>query len=98
MCAAMARRRSSRTRKPADTAVKPPSARAASRYTPPKPATAKHSPLWVPATMFTCFLAGMVVIIANFLQLLPGGTEQTSDLLLGLGLLIVGFGLSTQYK
>jgi hypothetical protein len=101
MCAAMVRQRSrrkSRSRKAAEVAVKPPSARAAGRYTAPKPRTTKHSALWVPATMFACFLAGMIVIIANFLLLLPGGAQQNSDLLLGLGLLIVGFGLSTRYK
>jgi hypothetical protein len=71
--------------------------RGGSRYTAPKPATAKHSPLWVPATMFASMLMGMLVIIADFLEVLPGG-QQTSYLLLGLGLLVVGFVLSTQYR
>ena len=69
-----------------------------SRYTPPQPKTAKHSPLWVPATMFACLGAGLIVIIANYLQILPGGEAQNSDLFLGLGLLIAGFVLSTQFK
>lgn len=68
------------------------------RYTPPKPKTAKHSALWVPATMFTCLLTGVVVIVANYLELLPGGTAQNSYLFVGLGLLIAGFGLSTQFR
>ena len=82
------------TRKPAKKAApaKP------GRYTPPKPATAKHSPLWVPATMFTCLGAGLIVILGNYLQLLPGGEAQNSYLFLGLGLLIGGFVMSTQYR
>ncbi len=69
-----------------------------SRYTPPKPKTAKRSPLWVPATMFTALGAGMVVILGNYLQLLPGGTVRNSYLFLGLGLLVSGFVLSTQLR
>ena len=69
-----------------------------SRYTPPKPKTAKRSPLWVPATMFTALGAGMVVILGNYLQLLPGGTVRNGYLFLGLGLLIGGFVLSTQLR
>jgi hypothetical protein len=69
-----------------------------SRYTPPKPKTAKRSPLWVPATMFTALGAGVVVILGNYLQLLPGGTVRNSYLFLGLGLLIGGFVLSTQLR
>jgi cell division protein CrgA len=69
-----------------------------SRYTPPKPKTAKHSALWVPSTMFACLLTGVAVIIANYLQLLPGGEAQNSYLFVGLGLLISGFVLSTQYR
>jgi Cell division protein CrgA len=69
-----------------------------SRYTPPKPKTAKRSPLWVPVTMFTTLGAGMVVILGNYLQLLPGGSVRNSYLFLGLGLLVSGFVLSTQLR
>ena len=34
----------------------------------------------------------------NYLGLLPGGEAQNSDLILGLGLMIVGFVLSTQFR
>jgi hypothetical protein len=68
------------------------------RYTPPKPKTAKRSPLWVPATMFTCLLLGVLVIVANYFQLLPGGEAQNSYLFVGLGLMISGFVLSTQLR
>jgi hypothetical protein len=69
-----------------------------SRYTAPQPKTKKSSPLWVPATMFTCLILGIFVIIGNYLQLLPGGEAQNSYLFVGLGLMIAGFVLSTQYR
>lgn len=69
-----------------------------SRYTPPTPKTAKHSALWVPAAMFACLVSGIVVIIANYLEVLPGGEAQNSYLFLGLGLMVAGFVLSTQYR
>ena len=69
-----------------------------SRYTPPKPKTAKRSPLWVPTTMFTALGLGLVVILGNYLQLLPGGTARNGYLFVGLGLLVGGFVLSTQLR
>jgi hypothetical protein len=48
--------------------------------------------------MFTALGCGLLVIMLNYLGLLPGGDAQNSDLLLGLGLMIVGFVLSTQYR
>ena len=72
--------------------------RKSGRYTPPKPKTAKRSPLWVPATMFTCLLAGVAVIVGNYFEVLPGGEAQNSYLFVGLGLMISGFVLSTQFR
>lgn len=69
-----------------------------SRYTAPAPKARKASPLWVPATMFTCLILGILVIVGNYLQLLPGGEAQNSYLFVGLGLMIAGFVLSTQYR
>jgi Cell division protein CrgA len=68
------------------------------RYTPPSPKKAPSSQLWVPATMFTMLALGMVVIIANYLQLLPGGEAQNSYLFVGLGLFVGGAVLSTQLR
>ena len=76
----------------------PAAARTRSRYTPPKPKAAKHSPLWVPATMFTTLGTGVAVILGNYLQLLPGGQVRNGYLFLGLGLLIGGFVMSTQLR
>lgn len=68
------------------------------RYTPPTPKTVKHSPLWVPVAMFTSMGAGVVVIVGNYLQLLPGGDAKNSYLILGLVLMVAGFVLSTRYR
>lgn len=76
----------------------PAAARTRSRYTPPKPKTAKHSPLWVPAAMFAALGAGVMVILGNYLELLPGGLARNGYLFLGLGLLIGGFVMSTQLR
>jgi len=48
--------------------------------------------------MFTALGAGFLVIIGNYLQLLPGGEAQNSYLFVGLGLMVAGFVLSTQYR
>ncbi|MEI8000448.1 MAG: cell division protein CrgA [Actinomycetes bacterium] len=69
------------------------------RLTPKKPNTDKRpSRLWVPVAMFTFLGLGLVVIMANYLGLLPGGTAQNSDLVLGLALLVGGFVMSTQLR
>jgi hypothetical protein len=54
--------------------------------------------MWVPAVMFSCLATGVAVIIGNYLELLPGGAAQNSYLFLGLGLMIGGFVMSTQYR
>jgi hypothetical protein len=87
----VARSKTKTTKKP----VPPPKP---GRYTAPKPKTAKRSPLWVPATMFTCLLLGIFVIVGNYFELLPGGQAQNSYLFVGLGLMIGGFVLSTQFR
>ena len=54
--------------------------------------------MWVPYTMFTCLVLGVVVIGGNYLQLLPGGEASNNFLVIGLVLLIAGFILSTFYR
>ena len=69
-----------------------------SRYTPPTPKDVKQSHLWVPVTMFTCLVLGVVVIAGNYLELLPGGEVSNNFLVIGLVLLIIGFVLSTFFR
>jgi len=66
------------------------------RYTAPIPKTQKVSPIWVPILMFSCLLLGMVMIIANYVSLLPG-SPTNGWLLGGLGLITVGFITATRY-
>jgi hypothetical protein len=69
---------------------------ASGRYTPPIPREQKVSPWWVPALMFALLGLGVVVIILNYVGLLPGDTKN-SYLLLGLALITGGFVTATNY-
>lgn len=68
-----------------------------SRYTPPPPKKAPPSPIWVPVLMFTLLGLGMLTIIVNYLELLPGGAKN-SYLFVGLGGITAGFMLATQWR
>jgi len=69
---------------------------ASGRYTPPIPKEQKVSPRWVPILMFTLLGLGVLVIVLNYLNLLPGETSNTY-LLVGLGLITGGFITATNY-
>jgi hypothetical protein len=68
-----------------------------SRYTPPPPKKAPPSPLWLPSAMGVLMLSGLLVIVANYLDALPGDA-QNRYLILGLLLIGGGFGFATQYR
>jgi hypothetical protein len=69
---------------------------ASGRYTPPIPREQKVSPWWVPVLMFGFLGLGVVVIVLNYVGLLPGATSN-GYLLGGLGLITVGFIIATNY-
>jgi hypothetical protein len=75
----------------------PPSKTKRSRYTPPSPTKPPPSPLWVPVVMATTLACGLVVIVANYLELLPGDTSNRY-LMLGLVLIVIGFMLATIWR
>jgi hypothetical protein len=79
------------------TQAKAPAKRRPSRYTPPTPQKAPPSKLWVPVTMFTMMLSGVVVVILNYLELLFGEASN-NFLFVGLGLITGGFILSTRLR
>jgi len=85
-----------RTSKGGPTPTKRTTPKETGRYTPPIPKTQKVSPVWVPILMFTCLLVGMVMIISNYVSLLPG-SPTNGWLLGGLGLITVGFITATKY-
>ena len=70
---------------------------ASSRYTPPVPTEYKVSPRWVPIMMFALLAIGSVLIIVNYLGVLPGGTNNTY-LLVGLGLILASIITATQWR
>ena len=67
------------------------------RYTPPTPKSYKESPRWVPIAMLFFLVLGMLVIIFNYLGLVPGETSNVY-LAVGLGLITAGFVIATQWK
>jgi hypothetical protein len=75
---------------------RPSSAADSGRYTPPIPREQKVSPLWVPVLMFTFLTVGVLVIILNYVNLLPGDANN-GYLLLGLLLITAGFVTATNY-
>ena len=73
------------------------------RPTPPKnPAVTEvadkgPSPTWYVATMFGLMALGIVVILLNYMGLMPGGTSNTW-LLTGLAGIAVGFGMTLNFR
>ena len=67
------------------------------RYTPPIPREQKVSPPWLAALLFSLLGLGVIVILLNYLGILPGGAKN-SYLLLGLGLITGGFIVATRYR
>jgi len=55
-----------------------------------------ENPRWVPVTMFGSMGVGAVMIVVNYLGVLPGGADNIY-LLVGLALITVGFVAATQY-
>ena len=66
------------------------------RYTPPVPKEFKVSPTWVPVLMFSLLGIGMLMIVTNYMGILPGGASN-AYLLVGLGLITAGFITATRY-
>src|SRR5262245_25574179 len=72
-------------------------AMSSSRYTPPTPKSVKVSPPWVPVLMFALLIIGSVMIVLNYLELLPGSVTNWY-LLGGLGFILGGIFVATQYR
>jgi hypothetical protein len=71
-----------------------------SRYQPPPKKKPKPSPQWFGVTILVILLAGVAVIVLNYLgieQLLPGAPRNLY-LWGGLGAIALGFGLATQWR
>lgn len=67
------------------------------RYTPPIPREFKESPKIIPYLMFGLLGLGMLVIIINYMDVLPGGANNWY-LLGGLVSITAGFIVATKYR
>lgn len=67
------------------------------RYTPPIPRNKRSSPPWVPVLMLSLLVLGALVIICDYLGVLPY-SPTAWYLLVGLVLVAAGFGVATQYR
>jgi hypothetical protein len=70
------------------------------RHQPPPKKNPKPSPRWLGVTILAILLAGVGVIVINYLgveQILPGAPRNLY-LWSGLGAIALGFGLATQWR
>ena len=74
------------------------SATPSGRYTPPIPREMKVGAPWVPWVMGVLLISGMLVIITNYMNLLPGDEPSNWYLLGGLGLITGGFIVATRWR
>jgi len=71
--------------------------RSSGRYTPPIPREVKVSPRWVPVVMLALLGLGALVILLNYLDVLPGGAKNIY-LLVGLLSITAGFVTATRWR
>ena len=78
------------------TGARPSAPDSGGRYTPPIPREERISPTWVPVLMFTLLGLGVLTIVCNYLNLLPGDADN-KYLLLGLVFITAGFITATNF-
>ena len=69
------------------------------RVTPPvvEHKDTKVSPKWYVALMFSLMAIGVIVIISNYIGIVPGGHSHSSYLYSGLGAIALGFLMTMNY-
>jgi hypothetical protein len=75
---------------------KQPAATTSGRYTPPIPRNVRVSPPWVPILMGSLLAVGGLIILLNYMELLPYAASN-AYLLAGLVLIAAGFVTATQW-
>ena len=73
------------------------STRQSSRYTPPIPKEMKVSPPWLPVLMGALLVVGALMIVLNYLEVLPNAVSNWY-LLGGLGMILAGIITATQWR
>jgi hypothetical protein len=73
-----------------------PSSVTSSRYTPPIPKNVRTSPRWMGPVIIGLFVLGVLVVIANYAGLLPGGVNNLW-LIAAIGFIFVGLIMATRY-
>ena len=70
------------------------------RYQPPPKPKPKPSPKWLGPAILAVMLAGVMVIVLNYMNLMPSSTGQAQNMWLwvGLGAIAVGFVGATQLR
>ncbi|MGH2739572.1 MAG: cell division protein CrgA [Actinomycetota bacterium] len=70
------------------------------KYQPPPKPKPKPSPRWYGPVVLSILFSGVIVILLNYLGLIPGTSGQARNffLWLGLGLIAAGFGASTRLR
>jgi len=80
---------------------RPGSTEPSGRYTAPTSA-ARHapSPRWVPVLMFSLWGLGLLLIVLNYMGVLPGSADGGNGWYLvgGLGAILAGIMVATQYR
>jgi hypothetical protein len=71
---------------------------ASKRYTPPSVSVKQPSPTWVPVLMFALWIIGALVIMLNYIQQVLPGVPNNWYLIVGLGLILLGLFVATQYR
>ena len=46
------------------------------RYTPPIPRDKRHSPPWYPWVLLSLLVAGLLIVVLNYTDVMPGGTSN----------------------
>ena len=68
-------------------------------YQPPPKPKPKPSPRWFGVGILVFLFSGVLIIVLNYLALIPGQTAASNLYLwIGLGLIAVGFGAATQWR
>jgi len=67
------------------------------KYTPPIPRTVRRSPRWFGAAVLGLLVAGVLLILLNYLTVLPGSVSAWY-LVAGLVVIFAGFVMATRYR